>query len=62
MKIALTLSALALSVMPAMAYSGCSGDKVKAWTRLMKGLKDCLELALCMKSPSIARKKASTEI
>jgi hypothetical protein len=32
MKIALTLSALALSVMPAMAYSGCSGDKVKAET------------------------------
>jgi hypothetical protein len=32
MKIALTLSALALSVMPAMAYSGCSGDKMKAET------------------------------
>jgi len=29
MKIALTLSALALSVLPAMAYSGCSGDKMK---------------------------------
>lgn len=28
MKIALTLSALALTAMPAMAYSGCS-DKVK---------------------------------
>jgi hypothetical protein len=32
MKIALTLSALALSVLPAMAYSGCSGDKMKAET------------------------------
>lgn len=31
MKIALTVTALALSVMPAMAYSGC-GDKVKAET------------------------------
>jgi hypothetical protein len=29
LKIALTLSALALSVLPAMAYSGCSGDKMK---------------------------------
>jgi hypothetical protein len=32
MKIALTLSALALSALPAMAGPGCSGDKVKAET------------------------------
>jgi hypothetical protein len=32
MKIALTLSALALTALPAMAYSGCSGDKMKGET------------------------------
>jgi hypothetical protein len=30
MKIAMTLSALALSLLPALAYAGCSGDKVTA--------------------------------
>jgi hypothetical protein len=29
MKIALTLSALALSTLPAMAFANCSGDKIK---------------------------------
>jgi hypothetical protein len=29
MKIALTLSALALSVLPAMAFASCSADKMK---------------------------------
>jgi hypothetical protein len=32
MKIALTLSALALTALPAMAYSGCGADKVKQET------------------------------
>lgn len=32
MKIALTLSALALSILPAMAFANCSADKMKGET------------------------------
>jgi hypothetical protein len=54
MKIALTLSALALSVMPAMAYSGCSGDKVKAETAssCMPGSTWDAAKGACVENPS----------
>lgn len=53
MKIALTLSALALSLSPAMAYSGCS-DKVKAETAAscMPGYTWDADKGTCTATPS----------
>jgi hypothetical protein len=54
MKIALTLSALALSMLPAMAFASCGGDKMKAETAssCMPGATWDAAKGACVENPS----------
>jgi hypothetical protein len=53
MKIALTLSALALSVMPAIAYSGCGNEaKSETASSCMPGYTWDAATATCIATPS----------